>query len=164
MLEQACHAWDVLNWVAQDLPVAASGMGRRDLFKDMDPQRDVTDLYYAHLEYPSFFVDFEHSWIAPPNDEMRFFGIFERVAGLKGGIALNEGKFYPRDSSKQMQQYGSPIGDPLWTEQSLRSFVASLRERKPVVAGVREGRNATLTGLLVRKAVDERRRVEMREL
>lgn len=164
MLEQACHTWDVLNWVAGKLPVAVSGFGYKDTFKEMDPERDVTDLYYAHLEYPDFVVDYEHSWICPPNDEGRFTGVFERFSGLKGGIALNEGKFFPRDGSKPVVDYADGQGDPKWTQESVRAFFASLRERKPAACGVNEGYDATLVGLLVRRAVDERRRVTMKEL
>ena len=53
MLEQACHSWDVLCWATGEMPAAASGVGRRDIFTDRDPERDVTDFYLAHLEYPN---------------------------------------------------------------------------------------------------------------
>lgn len=164
MLEQACHSWDVMNWMAGALPVAASGVGYRDIFKSMDPERDVTDLYYAHLEYPGFFVDFEHSWMCPHNDEGRFTGVFERISGPKGGMAINEGKLYWRDPNKKTEQFAEASGDPGWTQGSIAAFVKSLRGRTPVACGVKEGRDATLVGLLVRQAVDERRRVEMKEI
>jgi predicted dehydrogenase len=163
MLEQACHTWDVLNWVADAVPVAASGIGRRDCYKEMDPERDVTDYYIAHLEYPGgFCVDFEHSWICPHNDGGRFTGVFEHVAGMKGGLALNEGRIFYRDKDKQPVHYDLKEGDH--TAISIAAFLDALRKDKPVCSDVVNGRMATYTGLLVRKAVDERRWVSMKEI
>ncbi len=165
MLEQACHTWDVLNWVAGTLPVAASGMGVRGLFKDKDPDRDVTDYYLAHLEYPNeFYVTFEHSWICPQRDEGRFFGIYERVSGPKGGICLDEGKVFWRDAGKNPETLKSPGGEPYMTENSMAEFFKSVRTGTAPVSGVVNGRMATLVGLLVRKAVYEHRRVLMSEI
>jgi len=163
MLEQACHTWDVLCWVAGAVPIAASGIGRRDLFKDMDPQRDVTDFYFAHLEFPNgFIVDFEHSWICPNKDDGKFTGVFERVAGKKSGIALEEGKIYPRDEKAEVIQIEGGAGDR--TQPSVDAFFNCLRTGSKPPSGVINGRMATLTGLLVRKAVDERRWVKMSEI
>lgn len=165
MLEQACHTWDVLNWVAGAMPVAASGMGVRGLFKDKDPQRDVTDYYLAHLEYPDeFYVTFEHSWICPKRDENRFFGIYERVSGPKGGVCLDEGKVFWRDEAKDPVQLKERGGEPNMTIDSMDAFFRSMRTGTPPVSGVINGRMATMTGLLVRKAVYEHRRVKMSEI
>ncbi|HSW46381.1 MAG TPA: Gfo/Idh/MocA family oxidoreductase [Phycisphaerae bacterium] len=170
MLEQACHTWDVLNWVAGKLPVAATGIGYPNLFKEMDPERDVTDLYYAHIEYPEFYVDYEHSWICPHHDGYqnapggRFTGVFEHIGGLKGGVALNEGKFFPRDPEARMEQYTEAESEPNWTRGSVGAFMKTLRGQGPNVCTVNEGRAATLVGLLVRRAVYEHRRVTMNEI
>lgn len=170
MLEQACHSWDVLNWVAGTLPVTATGIGYKGIFKDMDPQRDVTDLYYATIEYPQFVVDHEHSWICPQHDTYekasrgRFTGVFEIMGGLKGGIALNEGKFYPRDKDAKVEQYAEGELEPQGTRDSIGAFMKALRGQGPNVCTVEHGRAATLVGLLVRKAVDEHRRVNMWEI
>ncbi len=165
MLEQACHTWDVLNWVAGRLPLSCTGIGTGGLFTDIDPQRDVTDYYLAQIEYPDgFYVSFEHSWICPKNDEGRFFGIYERVSGPKGGICLDEGKVYWRDDKKKPEALASPGGEPYMTEASMDAFFDSMRTGKPVVSGVVNGRLATLVGLLVRKSVYERRKVLMREI
>lgn len=164
MLEQACHTWDVFNWVAGCLPVAATGIGRKGMFKDIDPDRDVTDMYYAHIEYPEFFVDYEHSWICPHNDGGKFTGVFEQFGGTKAAIALQEGKIYSRDPGKQPESYASGEGDPRWTRESVQAFFNSLRHQKPVVCGVQVGHDATLVGLMVRRAVDEHRRVTMKEI
>jgi len=167
MLEQACHTWDVFAWVADKLPLAASGMGRRDLCKDLDPERDVTDFYFAHIEYPGgFMVDFEHNWFCPHNDNKKLFtGVFERVTGPKGSIALEEGKCFWRDKDKEPTNVVEKTGDYFSdTDESIAAFVKTLRTNGKPVSGVENGRLATLTGLLVRKAVDERRWVTIKEI
>lgn len=170
MLEQACHTWDVFNWVTGTMPVASTGFGYRDVFKEMDPKRDVTDLYYALIEYPEFTIDYQHSWMCPHKDTYeksfngRFSGVFEHLGGLKGGIALREGKYYPRDPEGKVEQYTPFEEEPGWTQKSIAAFTKAVRGQGPVMCGVVEGRMATLAGLLVRKSVDERRRVTMKEL
>jgi myo-inositol 2-dehydrogenase / D-chiro-inositol 1-dehydrogenase len=163
MLEQACHTWDVLCWAAGAMPVAAYGRGRNDVFKDMDPGRDVTDFYFATLEFPNgFTVDFQHSWICPKTDNAsKFNGVFERIAGKKGGICLDEGVIYPREG-KEPIKYRPQEGDHYTL--ALTAFLNSIRTGAPVVCGVEQARMATYTGLLVRQAVREGRRVQMKEL
>ncbi len=176
MLEQACHTFDVFCWAADAMPVAASGMGRRDIFKEMDPERDVTDFYHAHLEFPNnFLVDFEHSWFCPHQDQFamradgqcrdigegRFTGVFERAAGPKGGIDFGTGMFFPRH--RKDKKFTIQPNEPGHTEVALQEFLNSIRTGSPSVSGVETGRMATYTALLVRKAVDERRRITMDE-
>jgi len=163
MLEQACHSWDVLCWITGEIPVSASGMGRRDIFTDIDPGRDVTDFYLANVAFPSgLLLDFEHNWFCPNKDDGRFTGVFERVAGPKGGIDLTDGKIFPRDKNGKVVQLRGPSADP--TVLAIEAFLKSIRTQTPPVSGVVNGRMATLTGLLVRKAVDERRNVSMSEI
>jgi predicted dehydrogenase len=168
MLEQACHTWDVFCWVAGEMPVAATGRGRRGLFKHIDPERDVTDFYVAHLEFPSGLIaDFEHNWMCPKHDnKLLFNGIFERFTGPKGGVAFstwkNEAEFYPRDGNEKVEKFAEQVPEP--TQESIVSFYNALRTNTRPVSTVENGRMATLTGMLVRKAVYERRRVTMEEM
>ncbi len=165
MLEQACHSWDVMGWIAGGMPVAAYGVGRKDIFTDVDPGRDVTDFYLATIEYPNgMLVDFEHAWFYPNKAEAVFTGNFERVACPKGGIDLTGGKIYPRDPKGQIIDLPPPKGSGDLTIQHMGAFVNSLRTGSPPISGVVNGRMATYTGLLVRKAVDEHRRVLMSEI
>ncbi len=163
MLEQACHTWDVFCWITGKPPISACGFGRKDLFKDLDPDRDVTDYYIANLEFPDgFLVDFQHSWFCPKTDPKRdFSGVFEKVAGKKGGLILNEGLFLPREDKGKAEKYKTDEDHYL---ASMTAFVNSIREHTPVCCGVESSRLATYTGLLVRKAVNERRRVDLKEI
>lgn len=163
MLEQACHTWDVFHWVTGQLPEAACGEGTRDVFRKDDPKRDVTDFYFALLRYPNnFFVNFQHSWACPKKEGGRWSGVFERVAGLKGGIALDEGKWFPRDDKDEVKDIPGDGGDT--TGRSVNAFFDCVRTGTKPPSGVENGRAATLTGLLVRKAVDEKRWVKMSEI
>jgi len=165
MLEQACHTWDVLCWAAgEQLPVAAQGMGNRALYKHLDPERDVTDYYIANLEFPNgMLVNYEHNWACPSKEDKRWSGVYERIAGLEGGIALDEGKIFWRSKKKQPVELGGPGGYAM-NGESINTFFNCLRSGTKPPSGVDNGRRATLTGLLVRKSVYEGRRVEMKEL
>jgi predicted dehydrogenase len=167
MLEQACHTWDVLCWAAQQTPTAASGVGKTGLFKDRDPERDVTDCYMAHLEFgDGFIADFEHNWCCPNHEDMHFKGVFERFCGKKGGIDLGlypkAASWYPYDPKEKPIQIADT--SPSATQQSVEAFYQALRTSSKPAAGVEEGKRATLTGLLVRQAVYENRRVTMQEM
>lgn len=163
MLEQACHSWDVICWATGEMPIAASGAGRQDIFTDVDPGRDVTDFYLATVEYPNgMLLDFEHNWFCPPKDEGRFTGVFERLAGPKGGIDLTDGKIFPREKDGKVVTLPGPSADH--TILAFRAFFNSIRTGTPSISTVRNGRMATCTGLLVRKAVYEKRRVLMSEI
>ncbi len=177
MLEQACHTWDVLNWVTGTLPIAASGFGRKDIYQDVHPGRDVTDYFFAHIEYPNrFMVTHEHCWFTPYHDTWpglnypfgtslgRFTGYFERVQGTEGGIAIHEGLIFPRDEKKEVIRVPGEVGYSRMNGIGLEGFYTCLRTGERPKAGVQIGADAVMVGLLVRKAVDEQRWVKMEEI
>ncbi|MHC5540662.1 Gfo/Idh/MocA family protein, partial [Singulisphaera rosea] len=144
--------------------VRAFGSGRRDVFADRQPARDVTDHYSAQLEWADgFHVSFFHSWIAPADD--RFTGVTLQVMGTSGGLDLGTGTVTYRDKGKPREAIHP--GNQPDTRFALQSFLDAVRAREsdaspPVTLA--EARDATLTGLLVRKAVDEGRVVTMDEI
>lgn len=165
MVEQAVHVWDVFNWLAGGPPVRAFGQGRRDLFTRAQPGRDVTDHYAAHLEWADgFHVSFLHSWAAPADD--RFTGVTQQVMGTEGGFDFSTGALTFRDRSLPRQTI-HPGAQPD-TKLALDAFLTAVRavgtDAVPAPLSLLEARNAALTGLLVRKAVDERRVVNMNEI
>ncbi|MHC4443788.1 MAG: Gfo/Idh/MocA family protein [Planctomycetota bacterium] len=165
MLEQACHTWDVLCWVAgEKVPVSAQGMGNRELYKHLDPERDVTDYYIANLEFPNgMYINYEHNWACPKNDDKRWSGVYERINGLDAGIALDEGKIFWRNKKKKPVELGGP-GAGAMNGEAINTFFNCVRTGTKPPSGVDNGRNATLTGLLVRKSVYEKRLVTMKEV
>ncbi len=165
MLEQACHSWDALCWAVGEMPIAATGRGRRDLFTHIDPKRDVTDYYLAQIEFPNgLLLDFEHNWICPEKADKVFTGTFELLQGPKGGIDLTNGKIYLRDKNAEPIQLAAAQSSGEMTVLAIKSFFESVRAGKPSISPVTTAQKATYTGLLVRKAVDEKRRVLMSEI
>jgi myo-inositol 2-dehydrogenase/D-chiro-inositol 1-dehydrogenase len=159
MLEQACHEYNIMGWVARATPIRAYGMGRNDLHTDVQPERNVTDYYAAILEYPDgMIVHYAHGWISPKG----FTGMSMQVIGADGAVDIGAGRIALHDEKAKVEPIAKRERDD--TELALEAFLNSIREGKPAVAPVSNGRNAVLTGLLVRKAVYERRCVSWGEM
>ncbi len=163
MVEQAVHVWDVLHWIKGELPVRASGWGRRGLFARIDPRRNVTDHYAVDLEWADGFrASFVQSWIAPADDG--FTGSTLRVLGEQGGFDFSTGAMTFRDRSVPRQTiHGGAQPD---SRLALDAFLAAVRSpgSAPPPVGLADARAATLIGLLARKAVDEGRVVGLDEV
>jgi myo-inositol 2-dehydrogenase / D-chiro-inositol 1-dehydrogenase len=163
MIEQAVHVWDVFGWLKGTPPARAFGHGRRDLFARLQPLRDVTDDYSAHLEWPDGFrVSFAHSWVAPADDA--FTGVSQRIVGEEGGIDLASGSVTYREKARPRQTlHPGPQPD---TRLALQTFLEAVRAERPAPPPITlaEAREATAVGLLVRKAVDQRRVVTWDEI
>ena len=149
VVEQAVHNWDVMNWANQGLPVRAVALGRDDLFKSLQSDRNVHDYYSGVVEYPNgVIVNILHSWV-----------------GTKGGADFNAGTFSYRPDQKRADRVGhTHPGEVDNTRLALESFVDSVRTRKAPVCRVEHGRDAVLACLLVREALDSRRVATMKEL
>ena len=163
MVEQGVHVWDILQWLNGELPVRASGWGRRGLFAAKDPLRDVTDHYAVELEWAGGFrASFVQSWIAPADDG--FTGSALRIMGEEGGLDFSTGALTFRDRSvpRRLIEPG-PQPD---TRMALESFLSSVRSDGPIAPPISlaEARAATEIGLLVRMAVDEQRAVTLEEI
>jgi predicted dehydrogenase len=165
MVEHAVHVWDVLHWLVGELPVKASGWGRRGLFAAIDFHRDVTDHYAVELEWRNGFrASLVQSWIAPA--EEGFSGSTLRVLGEEGGMDFGTGTMTFRDRRlpRRLIQPGF-IAD---TRQALEAFLAAVRAAKSTKSAppitLAEARAATMIGLLARKAVDEQRVVSIEEI
>jgi predicted dehydrogenase len=166
MLEQAVHNFDVFNWALGELPASAFGTGRQDLFQAWDPVRDVSDYYTATLQYESgLTLTWTHNWTSPPHSH--FSATHEQLLGPKGGIDLSKGliafrkEAAPAEGPTRQLEAGDRR-DP--TIDALQSFFECVRTGQAPVVGAKEGRDATLVGLLVRKAVYEKRVVTMNEI
>ena len=162
VVEQAVHNWDVMNWACQGLPVRAVALGRNDLFRSLQSDRNVHDYYSGVVEYPNgVVVNILHSWVAPS----RFNEEYTRLVGTKGGVDFNSGVFSYRPDLKRPDRVGhAHPGVVDNTKLALESFVKSVRTRKPPVCRVEHGRDAVLACLLVREALDAKRVATMKEL
>jgi predicted dehydrogenase len=162
VVEQAVHNWDVMNWACQGLPVRAAALGRDDLFRSLQSDRNVHDYYSGVVEYPNgVIVNIIHSWVAPG----RFNEEYTRLVGTKGGVDFNAGTFSYRPDQKRADRVGhTHPGNVDNTKLALEAFVASVRTRKRPVCRVEHGRDAVLACLLVREALDSKRVATMKEL
>ncbi len=157
MLEQACHEFNLMNWAAQNHPLRAFGMGRRDLFND--PRNGITNYYAAIIEYPNNFIcHYAHGWIDPDG----FGGMAKKVIGTLGAVEIGGERISLHDKGRKVEPLVKFAGDD--THAALQAFVDSVCEGKPVMAPVSNGRDSALVALLVRKAVDERRVVTWEEM
>ena len=144
-------------------PARAFGRGRKGLFAASQPGRDVTDHYSVQLEWADgFHVSFLQSWTAPADD--RFTGTTLQLLGTDGGLDLTTGALTYRDRSRPRQVIQP--GNHQDTRLALQGFLGSIRNdsKAPAPVTLAEARDATLTGLLVRKAVDENRLVTLDEI
>ena len=172
MLEQACHNWDVMNWVNRCRPVVAMGLGRNDLFRDSpvladglrnvwakQPERDVHDYYSATVQYENgMLVNILHSWISPE----LLSGEFTRVVGTRGGVDFNTGMFSYRLQLKKAKRQLPASGDR--DLAAMLAFLSSVRTRKAPPVNAQDAREAALTSILVREAVHQKRAYTMKEL
>jgi len=162
MVEQAVHGWDVMNWATGSLPVRAVGMGRNDLFRDVQPDRNVHDYYAAMVEYESgVILSIVHSWTVPN----KFGEEYTRLVGTKAGIDFNTGmiSYRPESKKKDRPAYTGPPAKNN-TRMALVAWIDSVRKRSPTVATVEQARDAVMTCLLVRKAVETKSAVTREQL
>jgi predicted dehydrogenase len=163
MVEQAVHVWDLFRWITGELPTRAYGHGRRDVFAHLQPDRDVTDHYSVLLEWPNgFHASLIHSWVDPADDA--FTGVSQKVVGTSGGLDFKSGIVTYREKGRaRLSLHPGNIPD---TRFALEAFVDAIRSEEPSDPPISllEAKDATLVGLLVRRAIDERRAVTMDEL
>jgi predicted dehydrogenase len=163
MVEQAVHVWDVLHWMVGAPPDRAFGAGRTGLFHGIDPDRDVTDWYQVQLDWDSgFHAAMTHSWIDPADDA--FTGVSLRHVGSGGGFDFGSGTATFRDKRREKENLHP--GNLADTQGALAAFLQAVRADTPTPPPISlwEAREAVITGLLVRKAVDERRVVRRGEV
>jgi predicted dehydrogenase len=161
MIEQAVHVWDLLCWIQGSPPAEAYGHGRRHAFR---PDRDVTDFYTVTLSWPDgFTATLVHSWCMPVDDQSR--GMELHVLGSAGFLDLTGGSHVVRDRTPQREIL--PAGPVPDTDLAVRAFLDAARDpgsAPTTLATLADARRATQVGLLVRKAVDERRLIRWDEL
>lgn len=165
MLEQAGHAWDVAYWATGELPRRAFGAGRRDATPATGaPFRDTTEFFVATLLHESgLATTFTYAPAAPRRDNGAFSGTHERILGTLGGIDLTAGRISYADPAREPRPLAP--GEPEPTGAAVARFLERVRTGAPAVGDdLRTALAATCTGLLVRRAVDESRVVEMEEI
>lgn len=159
VVEQACHQFDVFNWVYRSVPERVCGMGGTHRYRDVPPGRDTMDHYGLVLEYPSGAkVHFSHLSYAIP--DRRFSGIYELVFTEQGGIDLANAQTWTRDGKSR--SLGDVAGND--TEIAIGAFVACVQNGLRPVADIEVAYRATLTSLLCQRALESGRTVRWDEI
>jgi predicted dehydrogenase len=162
MLELIVHNLDVMNWAHNALPASAIGMGRNDLFRDRQPERDVTDYFNASLQYPGgATVSVIVSWVSTKTYDTKF----ERLFGTRGAVDFEAGWIsYNKKLNKPNRKAFTYEGVINSTGMALQSFLESVRHRTEPIATVQHGRDGVAAGLLVAEAVRRRSLVQMSDI
>jgi predicted dehydrogenase len=159
MLEQAVHEFNLMWWVTQAHPLSAYTLGRRNVVDPNNAKRNVTDYYSTILEYPKgLTIHYSHGWIDPPG----YGGMCTQFIGTKGAIDVLGCSLQVRGQKEPTKGEG-PGGD---TPEHLRNFFDAARAGKPelVNCGIENGIAGSYIGLIIRKSLDEKRKVTFEEM
>ncbi|MGH9722165.1 MAG: Gfo/Idh/MocA family protein [Bryobacteraceae bacterium] len=160
IVEQACHIIDLIVWAAGSHPLRAFGTGGVNLFKDEPPGRTTMDNYTVIYEFAGDVrCTFSHIYFDPPG----FSGIKERVYGSLGAIDLATATFIER-TKRGERKIESPDAGQDSNYLSLAAFVDNARGRKQPLNDAPSARISTLTAMMGRKSIYERRVVEWKEV
>ncbi|MCZ6792178.1 MAG: Gfo/Idh/MocA family oxidoreductase [Planctomycetota bacterium] len=158
VLEQACHQFDVFNWVFRSTPLHAAAMGGSHRGRHF-PGMNTLDHYGALLEYPGGGkVHLSH--LTYSIAERRFSGIYELAFCERTGVDLANALTW--DGSGQTRELCTERGSD--TRRAVAAFVDCLLRGERPEANAEVAYEATLTALLCRKAIDSERRVAFTEI
>ena len=153
IVENNVHSIDVLNWFLGARPVSAIGSGGSTL-----PKRgDTRDHNFVAFEYPDGVQgQLSGTTLASPG----YRDVVEQFFGPKGTIETSENHWRhfrgPKDETFEKSTRNITI-------DSVAAFVQRIQDGKPENTGVR-GAESTLTAILGRMAMDQRREVTWDEM
>ena len=160
IVEQACHIIDLMVWAAGSHPLSAYGTGGVNLYKNEPPGRTTMDNYTVIYEFPGDIrFTFTHLFFDPPG----FSGIKERVFGSLGAIDLATAEFTELDKKGSRKIEPADAGKDS-TYLSLEAFIDNARGKKKPLNNAESARISTLTAMLGRKSIYERRVVSWEEI
>lgn len=160
IVEQACHIIDLFVWAAGKPPLRAMGSGGVNLYKDVPPGRTTMDNYAVIYEFPDDVrVVFSHIYFDPPG----FSGIKERVYGANGAVELSTAKWMELGKRGEIALEVPEAGKDS-TRASLEAFFLNARDKRTPLNNIDSGRVSTLTAILGRTAIHEKRIVSWSEV
>ena len=160
IVEQACHIIDLMVWAAGKPPLRAYGTGGINLYKNVPEGRTTMDNYTVIYEFPDDVrFTFTHLYFDPPG----FSGIKERVFGANGAIDLATATWTELNQRGE-KKIDVPAAGKDSTYQSLASFIENARGKKKPLNDAESARISTLTAMMGRKSIYERRVVTWEEV
>ncbi|HBY60895.1 MAG TPA: hypothetical protein DEH78_13815, partial [Solibacterales bacterium] len=160
IVEQACHILDLFTWAIGKPPLRAMGSGGINLYKDVPPGRTTMDNYSVIYEFPGDIrVNFSHIYFDPRG----FSGIKERIYCANGALDLTSATFYPLERREPVKLEVPDAGQSA-DYLSAAAFIDNARGKKTPLNNAPSARLSTLVAILGRKAIEERRIVEWKEV
>jgi len=160
IVEQACHIIDLMVWVAGSPPLRAFGSGGINLYKNEPPGRTTMDNYTVIYEFPNDIrFSFSHIYFDPPG----FSGIKERVYGSDASIDLATATLIEREK-KGERKIDVPDAGQDSNYLSLAAFIDNARGKRKPLNNADSARISTLTAMMGRKSIYERRVVAWEEM
>lgn len=162
IVEQACHIIDLMVWAAGSHPLRAYGTGGINLFKNEPPGRTTMDNYTVIYEFPDDLrFSFTHLYFDPPG----FSGVKERVFCANGAIDLETATWIAREKrgENKLPVADAGPGDRA-TANSLAAFLDNVRGKKTPLNNADSARISTLTAMMGRKSIYEKRVVTWDEV
>ena len=161
IVEQACHIIDLMVWAAGSHPLRAFGTGGINLYKNVPPGRTTMDNYTVIYEFPNDVrFEFSHIYFDPPH----FSGIKERVYGSQAAVDLATATVTELSKEAQPRQLEVPDASQDAGYLSLAAFIDNARGHKTPLNNVDSARISTLTAMMGRKSIYEKRVVEWAEV
>jgi predicted dehydrogenase len=167
IVEQACHIIDLMVWAAGTNPLRCFGTGGINLYKNVPEGRTTMDNYAVIYEFPNDVrFTFSHIYFDPLN----FSGIHERVFGEEGAIELPTGVVYELTKTrgagraKNEVKLDIPNNGQDSNYLSLAAFIDNARGKKTPLNHAESARISTLTAMMGRKSIYERRAVTWDEV
>jgi len=147
VVEQACHQFDIFNWVFRAPPLRVCGFGGLQMQHDQ-PGHNAMDHYGAVIEYPGGGkVHLSHLSFAIP--DRRFSGIYELVFAERMGIDLANALVWTQGG--ETRHLTSENGND--TELAVEGFIQSIVTGKSPEANAEVGYRATLAALLCQRSL-----------
>ena len=163
IVENQIHNIDIINWIMNDHPIRATGMGGQNMIEWEG--NELLDNYGLTFEYPgNRYAIFSKISYAVSDLGGTFCHAYAEKAGAD--VSYNDGvTFYWREQGKAPTVINTAgVDGGLMNLRSVEAFFTAVREGKQPTANVDVGVDAALTSLLGRKAIYEKRVVEWDEL
>lgn len=138
--EQHIHNLDVINWLADDFPVEANGMGGREV-RTSNEHGQIFDHHFVEFTYANGMKMFSQC----RHIKGCWNSVSEHAHGSKGWADINRGKIYGKDGEMKWSTKGARGGH----QQEHHDFFADLRAgKRPNEAEY--GAKSTMTSILGR--------------
>jgi predicted dehydrogenase len=167
IVEQACHIIDLMVWAAGAHPLRCFGTGGINLYKNEPAGRTTMDNYAVVYEFPNDIrFSFSHIYFDP----FGFSGIRERVFGSEGAIELPTATVYQLTRREGSGRGQNEVKLTVPNEKddsnylSLAAFIDNARGRKTPLNNAENARVSTLTAMMGRKSIYERRVITWEEV